>query len=39
MLASQGWKDHLEGVRCIIMDEIHAVADSQRGTWMMHAVE
>ncbi|MHC4848381.1 MAG: DEAD/DEAH box helicase, partial [Planctomycetota bacterium] len=39
LLSSHGGRSILHGVRCVILDEIHAVADSKRGTYLMTAVE
>ncbi|MEM8883746.1 MAG: DEAD/DEAH box helicase [Planctomycetota bacterium] len=39
LLTSHGGRRILHGVQCVILDEIHAVADSKRGTYLMTAVE
>lgn len=39
MLATESWQINLSGVQCIILDEIHALAGTKRGTLMMAAVE
>ncbi|MFW5829441.1 MAG: DEAD/DEAH box helicase, partial [Planctomycetota bacterium] len=39
LLASRQWRHHFDGLRQIIVDEVHAVADSKRGTWLMNAIE
>jgi ATP-dependent Lhr-like helicase len=39
LLSSHGGRRILHGVHCVILDEIHAVAHSKRGTYLMTAVE
>lgn len=39
LLTSQGGRSTLGGIRCVILDEIHAVAGSKRGTHLITAVE
>lgn len=39
LLTSAGGRSMLGGVRMVILDEIHAVAASRRGLWLMHGVE
>jgi len=39
LLSSHGGRSILHGVRSVILDEIHAVADSKRGAYLMTAVE
>ncbi|HSG88214.1 MAG TPA: DEAD/DEAH box helicase [Pseudomonadales bacterium] len=39
LLTSAGGRGMLGGVRMVILDEIHAVAGSRRGLWLMHGVE
>ncbi|MBA2481188.1 MAG: DEAD/DEAH box helicase [Planctomycetes bacterium] len=39
LLSSHGGRRVLTDVRTIILDEIHAVAGTKRGTWLMTAVE
>jgi len=39
LLSSHGGRGILHGVKTVILDEIHAVADSKRGTLLMTAVE
>jgi ATP-dependent Lhr-like helicase len=39
LLSSQGGRGMLPGVRLVILDEIHAVAGSKRGVFLLSAVE
>lgn len=39
LLTSTSGRGMLGGVRMVILDEIHAVAGSRRGLWLMHGVE
>jgi ATP-dependent Lhr-like helicase len=39
LLASKGGRSILEGLRTVILDEVHAVAGSKRGTHLITAVE
>jgi ATP-dependent Lhr-like helicase len=39
LLTSAGGRAMLGGVRMVILDEIHAVAGTRRGTWLMSGVE
>jgi ATP-dependent Lhr-like helicase len=39
LLTSRSGLDMLIGLRCVILDEIHALVDSKRGTHLMTAVE
>jgi ATP-dependent helicase Lhr and Lhr-like helicase len=39
LLASRGSRHLLTGIACVILDEIHAVADGKRGTHLVTAVE
>jgi len=39
LLTSAGGRAMLTGIRAVILDEIHAVIGSKRGTWLMTAVD
>ncbi|MCK5147860.1 DEAD/DEAH box helicase [bacterium] len=39
MLTSDGGRSMLTGIKAVILDEIHAVIGSKRGTWLMTGVD